>query len=80
MHAITRLRQDIRSSRRRTSEAIAKCRKSVLPIGGNSAKKANGGILDQTQARLQRKAVKGTTMTRGCGAVMNGDVKEQRGR
>ena len=63
------------------SGAIAKCRKVGASNWGNSAKKAHGGIHDQKPKRAFRgKAVKGTAVARGCGAIMKVDVKEQRGR
>ncbi len=59
------------------SGAIAKCRKvgaANYGTGGKKKKKkrAAGGIEDQRPKRAFRgKAVKGTAVARGCGAVMN---------
>ena len=73
------------------SGAIAKCRKvgaANYGTGGKKKKKskrADGGI-ELTEGAKQRskrpfrgKAVKGTVVARGCGAVMNGRRKRTKG-
>ena len=63
------------------SGAIAKCRKvGAANYGKSTKKKANGGILDQKPKRAFRgKAVKGTAVARGCGAIMKGRRKRTKG-
>lgn len=67
------------------SGAIAKCRKvgaANYGTGGKKKKKkrAAGGVEDQRPKRAFRgKAVKGTAVARGCGAIMNGRRKRTKG-
>lgn len=62
------------------SGALAKCRKVGAANWGKSTKKADGGILDQKPKRAFRgKAVKGTAVARGCGAIMKGRRKRTKG-
>jgi len=67
------------------SGAIAKCRKvgaANYGTGGKKKKKkrATGGIEDQRPKRAFRgKAVKGTAVARGCGAIMKGRRKRTKG-
>ena len=80
MHVIKKLRQDIKSSRRRMQVAIAKCRKVGAANWGNSTKKADGGVYEQKPKRAFRgKAIRGEAVARGCGAVMNGRRKRTKG-
>jgi len=61
------------------SGAIAKCRKVGAANWGNS-KKADGGIHDQKPKRAFRgKAVRGTAVAHGCGAVMKNRRKKTKG-
>lgn len=65
------------------SGAIAKCRKvgaANYGTGGKKKKRATGGIEDQRPKRAFRgKAVKGTAVARGCGAIMKGRRKRTKG-
>ena len=62
------------------SGAIAKCRKVGAANWGNKTSKACGGMQDQRPKRAFRgKAIRGTAVARGCGAVMNGRRKRTSG-
>ena len=66
------------------SGAIAKCRKVGAANYGTGGKKKNkkaqGGVQDQRPKRaFNGKAVKGTAVARGCGAIMSSKRKRTKG-
>ena len=85
MHAITRLKRDIAFSRRRTQAGPSRNverseQPTTEPEAKRKIKKAQGGVQDQRPKRaFNGKAVKGTAVARGCGAILSSKRKRTKG-